>query len=708
MRARFTPFVVLATGVGFLIALLAIVFIAIEAPIQSYDPYWILSLGRDYLTGQSTRVDLHSFTFDSQPLAGNYHLLGALLYFLTQQFDLLTAAGIVRLSTLVLLLLSAVTIIKRNSYLPLSFAGLCLIILGLNYRLFLRPEIIDYVLVGFSFATIARYQKHYDWRAFSLVAIIMLAWIQLHAAIIGYVLFFGLYVQVFYLTLLQRRYRYIALFLFPSGIALLALGIMSPDGNHPVMAALAFSKQWSLLIAEHQPFQTRFDTFSQIYFVWPLVLFACLLSVLNKEFGLAVMVGVMAFASLERVRMLAFLAITLGFCLLILSAKAQTSAKTLKTMRHQTAYLAPFTVLITALAAYATVSKAMVTPRLESSLPREETTYLAGVGSGGNILNAMHYGGWLIYQLSPNYKVHIDGRTNILYPLALLARSVSIASGNATALKNELEKYSVDYLLFDNSKRLYETVTLTTHFAPEFISATSTLYSTAPQPLAVGALLLNFPMCWHPRMRAQIRNERQVASNRYPSDHHFLTFLDLLDDDVLELESRLSDDAMPYLTNSEWRAIAYKALVKQHYTLAALVFRQLPQSVALDIITAAFANYKADNIATAHDLLVLLGSGYWEQILASKKERLTDSQKRLVVQLADQLAAQASNYPKDPIDVGGNALVERGIEQFRTETQAMPNDSPFIYRKHCYALVSALNIFDADVVADMTFDNVMM
>ena len=72
MRARFTPFIVLATGVGFLIALLAIVFIAIEAPIQSYDPYWILSLGRDYLTGQSTRVDLHSFTFDSQPLAGNY------------------------------------------------------------------------------------------------------------------------------------------------------------------------------------------------------------------------------------------------------------------------------------------------------------------------------------------------------------------------------------------------------------------------------------------------------------------------------------------------------------------------------------------------------------------------------------------------------------------------------------------------------------
>ena len=44
---------------------------------------------------------------------------------------------------------------------------------------------------------------------------------------------------------------------------------------------------------------------------------------------------------------------------------------------------------------------------------------------------------------------------------------------------------------------------------------------------------------------------------------------------------------MPYLTNSEWRATAYKALVKQPYTLASLVIRQLPQTVALDIITAA-------------------------------------------------------------------------------------------------------------------------
>jgi len=299
-------------GLMLLIALGAVMVTGASGPIQTYDPYWLLALGRDYLSNLPVHIDQHSFTHFSEPLKGNYHLFGALFFTLSESFSLQIAAGTLRLLTVVACIGAAAFMLRGRVFHPLALAGLGLILLGLNYRLFLRPELIDYLFMGFSMLCVLELGDRFRWKTYWFVAGLMLTWTNLHAAVIGYVIFFGFYSQIFLNQLAQRKYRYIATFLIPSGLLLVGVGFINTDGQHPILAAMQFSPEWGEMIAEHQPFSTRFDRFSQIYFVWPLLMFALFILLATKEFGLAVTVLVFAVASWDRIRMLSFLVIPLA------------------------------------------------------------------------------------------------------------------------------------------------------------------------------------------------------------------------------------------------------------------------------------------------------------------------------------------------------------------------------------------------------------
>ena len=699
-------------GLMLLFALGAVTVTAAFGPIQTYDPYWLLALGRDYLSNVPVHIDQHSFTHFSEPLKGNYHLFGALFFALSESFNLQIAAGTLRLLTLTICTGAALVMLRGRVFHSLALAGLGLILLGLNYRLFLRPELIDYLFTGISMLCVLELSDRFHWRTYWFVAGLMLIWTNLHAAIIGYVIFFGFYSQIFLDQLTQRKYRYITTFLLPSGLLLVAVGFINPDGQHPMLAAMQFSPEWSEMIAEHQPFSTRFDRFSQIYFVWPVVMFALFILLATKEFGLAVTVLVFAIASWDRIRMLSFLVITVGYSLIIVSAKLQQHKLTLMFRFNPHIYFSAFALIIISITAYAATTKVLNISKLASNLPREETIYLKEKNFGGNILNAMHYGGWLVYELAPNYKTHIDGRTNILFPKELLQDSVAIANGDKPTIRKHLALYDVDYILFPNKKSLFSGITQETNFVAEYISHEATLYSKTEESLAIANLLLNFPMCWNPFMQTHIKKEAEYAASRYPEGHSFLKFLSALLKDQEEGTGNSSGSTgildIPILREAEQaRALAYKALINEEYDLAVRAFTTIAPSSSLDLITAAYGSFRAKNKTSLEDLLLLLGSGYWEEVSLNDKTPLTPSQVQILLNLVEESSEFLSLQESDSEERDERALLLQNAIDGLKEKKIVGNDAlPFVYRQHCESLVAKLGVFNEEELVAMQFPDI--
>ena len=699
-------------GLMLLFALGAVIVTAASGPIQTYDPYWLLALGRDYLSHLPIHIDQHSFTHFSESIKGNYHLFGALFFALSEFFNLQIAAGTLRLLTLAICIGTALVMLRGRVFHSLALAGLGLILLGLNYRLFLRPELIDYIFMGFSMLCVLELSDRFHWRTYWFVAGLMLIWTNLHAAVIGYVIFFGFYSQIFLDQLTQRKYRYIATFLIPSGLLLVAVGFINPDGQHPMLAAIQFSPEWSEMIAEHQPFSTRFDRFSQIYFVWPLVMFALFILLATKEFGLVVTVLVFAIASWDRIRMLSFLVITVGYSLIIVSAKLQQHKLTLRFRFNPQFYFSAFALIIVSITAYSATSKALNISNLASNLPREETTYLKGKNLGGNILNAMHYGGWLVYELAPKYKTHIDGRTNILFPKELLKDSVAIANGDKPTIRKHLALYDVDYILFPNKKSLFSGITQETDFVAEYISHEATLYSKTEESLAVANLLLNFPMCWHPRMQPYLQKEADYAVSRYPGGHSFLIFMSALMEEQDEFARDPSGSKGALKTPAprkaeQARALAYKALINEEYDIAVSAFGAVIPATSLDLITAAYASYRAKNKTNLEDLLLLLGSGFWEEISLNEETPLTPSQVQILVNLVEiSLELLSLTEAESEESDGRTLLLKSALASLEKKKSAANHDLPFVFRQHCETLVANLGVFEEGDLLSMEFPDI--
>jgi len=699
-------------GLMLLIALGAVMVTGASGPIQTYDPYWLLALGRDYLSNLPVHIDQHSFTHFSEPLKGNYHLFGALFFTLSESFSLQIAAGTLRLLTVVACIGAAAFMLRGRVFHPLALAGLGLILLGLNYRLFLRPELIDYLFMGFSMLCVLELGDRFRWKTYWFVAGLMLTWTNLHAAVIGYVIFFGFYSQIFLNQLAQRKYRYIATFLIPSGLLLVGVGFINTDGQHPILAAMQFSPEWGEMIAEHQPFSTRFDRFSQIYFVWPLLMFALFILLATKEFGLAVTVLVFAVASWDRIRMLSFLVITVGYSLIIVSAKLQQHKLTLRFRFNPQIYFSAFALIIVSITTYTATTKALNINKLASNLPREETAYLKGKTLGGNVLNAMHYGGWLIYELAPNYKTHIDGRTNIVFPKELLQDSIAIANGDKPTISKHLALYDVDYILFPNKKSLFSGITQETDFVAEYISSEATLYSKTEQSLAVSNLILNFPMCWHPWMHTHIKKEAEYAVSRYPEGHSFLEFLSALMEDQGGFASNSKEFRgtlkIPVLKEAgQARALAYKALISEEYDIAVSAFGAVTPATSLDLITAAYASFRAKNKTTLEDLLLLLGSGYWEEVSLNNETPLTPSQVQILVNLVEESSEFLSLQKSDFEERDERTLLLKTAIDGLKEKKIVGSDAlPFVYRQHCESLAANLGVFNEEELVTMQFPDI--
>ncbi|MBL4685479.1 MAG: hypothetical protein JKY37_12870, partial [Nannocystaceae bacterium] len=71
----------------------------------------------------------------------------------------------------------------------------------------------------------------------------------------------------------------------------------------------------------------------------------------------------------------------------------------------------------------------------------------------GNMFNEFGYGGYLIFHLSPQYRVFVDGRTDLLYSSEHIEASVHALTDSAT-FERLVKQHRVEWALLDNAPHL--------------------------------------------------------------------------------------------------------------------------------------------------------------------------------------------------------------------------------------------------------------
>lgn len=105
-----------------------------------------------------------------------------------------------------------------------------------------------------------------------------------------------------------------------------------------------------------------------------------------------------------------------------------------------------------ALAAAYPVREKTIAQSLNTVIPTKATDFVVRENIGGNMYNAYHYGGYLIYRLYPAQRVFIDGRAD-MYGDQFIQESLAIYQGDPQ-WKARFEKYGIDYVLCESAAPL--------------------------------------------------------------------------------------------------------------------------------------------------------------------------------------------------------------------------------------------------------------
>ena len=231
---------------------LAILMVTARRNVFSYDGFWHLQAGLDWLNhGLSPWIDRHSFTFDGKEISSPPFIFQTMLGLLVKKFGLEPGFQIYRFGCFFLLFgLYYAFLRKLRAPVIVYCLVLPLVVVLLQFRALVRPE-----LLAYSFSVIAMmlyYRTRNEMSAAGMLPIIglMLLWNLYHTPIIGYVIFFGYFVDI-----ALKQYRDGApvrawLQWLGWGLAILAVGFLRPGFNHTLGSLLYFSAEWTKHIKE--------------------------------------------------------------------------------------------------------------------------------------------------------------------------------------------------------------------------------------------------------------------------------------------------------------------------------------------------------------------------------------------------------------------------------------------------------------------------
>ena len=445
----------------FCLFILVFLLLSLEK-IHCFDIWWHLATGKWIWTHKAIpSQDVFSFTQKGHPWIDFTWGFQALIYPIYKVSGL---SGIILFKTLILFLAfyflyKTLNLLTRNSLLIwfLMFS----VLLASYPRFMVRPHIFTFLFISLFIYLLTLYQKMFKKRYLILLAIFFLFWVNLHGSfILGIFLVFAyLAGEVFLRYNWQAKEilrlptikglcillfgLFILSFINPYGIELIKFVISSHQGEG--MEAIQHIAEWKRF-----PWKAIFVFNFNRGLFFKLIFWLGIISIFLSRF-LAIR-EVLIFILFSY---LTFKHARFAGCFSF--AIAPAIACLMPNFKRDNFIYALFLLLIFIFICKLTIFNPYFKKNLglgidRGSYPIETTAFLKRHDLKGNLFNTYGWGGYLIWQLYPKYKVFIDGRTPTIYPPEFYWQYRVAEDGNLIAFKKLIQRYNIN-LVLTKSKR---------------------------------------------------------------------------------------------------------------------------------------------------------------------------------------------------------------------------------------------------------------
>ena len=541
------------SGLVFLVCYILLAVIAMR-PIVSFDAFWHLQMGKDLLeTGLSPWVDHYSFSYQGKVISSVPVLFQMLLHQFVAFFGESEGFYAVKLFYITLLMLALFVYFRKigaNGYIVLLL--LPIIASAIHLRLIIRPEIFSNVLVVICLLLYLKAQKTFANKELAFVFLLLLFWANYHSPIIGYIIIFGLFLDKAINKLVNNDGSFSwGLWIF-WGVAIFLIGFININeqyfiGQHFIVEMIkGMSNDFSRHTQEYKASYLFYSTNMLVHVSWVLSAYVAIWSLIKKQYGFVFIVLLLTYFSWATMRLVTVVMIV-NMCILGLylsQASASSHWLNIRSSVKNTLYVVLFFMVL--LAFYFLGKEADSSIRmdenkqqiLEKHYPVQVTDYLDHYQSGGNILNVMQFGGYLINKLSPDYKVYFDGRTNILYQVDFMEHN-HLLWRNVDVMNDTIARYDIKYAFHENTPEvfafLHESEKLNLGFADDnYLLFTKNEKNTFP----LSSLLLVFPACWDDDWVQDIRKEIALSEELFEDKKYTLKYVLTFMKDYLSHEDK--------------------------------------------------------------------------------------------------------------------------------------------------------------------------
>jgi hypothetical protein len=293
-------------------------------------------------------------------------------------------------------------------------------------------------------------------------------------------------------------------------------------------------------------------------------------------------------------------------------------------------------------------------------MPSALTDYMIDNQLRGNILNAYESGGYLIYRLSGQNKVYIDGRAGILYPVEHHLKQLDAIS-DPDVLLSEVRKYGIDYAVLRFSEQ-NAILMADTGFELEFVDLQFALFKRNNGVLRNTALLWAKPYCWNEEIAASLKSEWMRATFILPPLSPIFPLLNTakeFHEAANKVEYLRESRANAFMQDATRKFIAYRALELEQYDFALSQLMRVSRSSVKDYLAQALAFAQLELYDQAERVLDRATRIEWGRLqfqdLVIQQALLKELSQRQPLELFDQAYLDNLNA-----QVGANSLSAAG------------------------------------------------
>ena len=596
-------------------------------PLVGNDVFWHLQMGKDLLEkGASPWIDHYSFTHNGNEISSAPIIFQILLASFASIFGEDSGFQAFKLFYITLFIAVLYRYFKKiKAPWPIVLLILPFLSYLITLRLIIRPELISNILIVICLFLYLRARNSFSTKNMLLISLLLLAWTNYHSPIFGYIITFGLFLDRAAHKLFYKDYSFTWSQWFLWACIIFITGFSLDNGQHILISTLStMNTDFGKFTLEYLPSNYFYSKNYIVYILWAISFYTAVVSLIKKQFGFSFITILLLYFSWTTTRLVVPVAIT-NLCILgaiLVQLPYSINSFTLKPLIRKT--LLFIAICIPILSFYflikSTITAIDYNSKKEAVLahqfPVQIVDYLVNYQSPGNILNSLAAGGYLINKLPQDFRVFIDGRTNILYPIDFFMQSINIEVPKydenhkikSDALINALNSYDVQYAIYknkpDTSLLFRQTDKLKLNFADERFLLFSNKKNIA---FPISSQFIVHPMCWSSQQTINIEKEIKLADalfiNKSYTIKSILLFLKQYlssDNKLVFLEKTAPEDLA---SDSIKRLAAYISLDNREYQTALKYFNSINYQHDYDILMSAYALTMDKNFPVAENLL---------------------------------------------------------------------------------------------------------